>query len=374
MSSSEKPPSVVNQGQPTNGPGLPVLHQSVVWTLVQLSSRMVRELNLAFRSMRIRLDSGRTRRFVIRRWYGRAGNNMQQLLVLALHAEFFSGAMSVSRDDLVKGKIGELFLPFSLHFGPQGRPEAPAVTRRFFHFTERTFRSGNLLRAGFSPGLLARRDSLLSAERVRRNSHRVARQHLRPHLTVIEPKRQADDRLVLHLRSGDIAGLDHPTYLVNPLWYYRQLALLHQDVLVVTEPGRPHPLLEELRSLFGSIQITTGTMAEDFTLLRCCRQLATSGVGTFAVAAALLSTELESFHCSDLYMSEHLNPAMLDPAYVRVRMIRLPGFADCWRRSEDRITLLREWQPPRGSPAAADRRPPASGRPRMDSQVPDPGL
>ena len=337
-----------------------MVSQPIRWTLVQLRSRMLRELDLAFRSMRIRLDSGRTRRFVISRWYGRAGNNIQQLLIIAFHAEAFSGSIFVTQEDLAKGKISDLLLPFTLDFGPLGRPEAPPVIRRFFHFTEHSFRSGNPRRAGFIPGVLVRRDSLLSAERVRRNLHRVARHHLRPHLNIIEPKRQAGDRLVLHLRSGDIAGLDHPTYLVNPLWYYRQLALLHHDVLVVTEPGRPHPLLEELRSLFRSVQMTSGTMADDFTLLRSCRQLATSGVGTFAVAAALVSTELECFHCSDLYLSEHLNPAMLNPAYVRVKMIRLPGFVDCWRRSQDRITLLREWKPTRRFPAGADRRP-ASG-------------
>ena len=383
MSSSEKHPSFKAQEDPStirrkrSGDSyvlsIPSLRKRVIWKLMQLRSRAVRELDLTLRSIRIHLDSGRTRRFVITQWYGRAGNNIQQILIIALHAETFSGSISVTREQLSKAQLTDLFLPFSLHFGPPGRSEAPAVLRRFFHFTEYTFHSRNSRRAGFSPGVLARRDSLLRPEQVQRQLQRVAHQHLLRHLRVIEPKQIAGDRLLLHLRSGDIGALNHPTYLVNPLWYYRQLALLHQDVLVVTEPGRPHPLLEEIRSLFSSIQITSGTMAEDFTLLRSCRQLATSGVGTFAVAAALLSTELKGFHCSDLYLSEHLNPAMLDPARVRVRMIRLPGFVDCWRRSDDRITLLREWQPPQGSPAAVDPRP-SSGRSRKGRRVPDPHL
>ncbi len=72
-------------------------------------------------------------------------------------------------------------------------------------------------------------------------------------------------------------------------------------------------------------------MLEDFILLRSCRRLATSGVGTFAVAAALLSEQLEQFFFIDLYLSEQLSPCIFDPERVRVKMIKLPGFVDRWR-------------------------------------------
>ena len=55
------------------------------------------------------------------------------------------------------------------------------------------------------------------------------------------------------------------------------------------------------------------------------RNILTSGVGTFGVAAALCSQHVERVYCTDLYMTEHLNPTMLG-ADVAVYMTKLGDY------------------------------------------------
>jgi hypothetical protein len=79
--------------------------------------------------------------------------------------------------------------------------------------------------------------------------------------------------------------------------------------------------------------------------------LRSNGVGTFALAAALLSERLRQFHCTDVFLIEHLNPTMLDTDRVNVEMLRLPGYVDAWQRSSNRLDLLLHWRPPTGAGA-----------------------
>jgi hypothetical protein len=73
--------------------------------------------------------------------------------------------------------------------------------------------------------------------------------------------------------------------------------------------------------------------------------LASSGVGTFALAAALLSERLKVIHCTDLYQTEHLNPRMLSSGGVTVRQKSLSGFRRQWLSARDRIHLLLTYAP-----------------------------
>ena len=50
---------------------------------------------------------------------------------------------------------------------------------------------------------------------------------------------------------------------------------------------------------------------EDFNILSNAKNLATSGVGTFAIAAAMCSKKIENLYYSDLFFNHHLNPTML---------------------------------------------------------------
>ena len=155
------------------------------------------------------------------------------------------------------------------------------------------------------------------------------------------------DTLVIHLRSGDVADLSHPTYVINPLCYCKWLSTIHNKCIIVTEDDRPHFLLSRIQTLFDSCIIVSNDTFQDFALLRSSVNLATSGVGTFAIAAALLSSSLRSFYCSDLFLKEHLNPGHLNRNRIVQNVFRAGDFFRLWKRAGkfERWSLLRGFEP-----------------------------
>ena len=113
----------------------------------------------------------------------------------------------------------------------------------------------------------------------------------------------------------------------------------------MTEPGFTHVLMDSVRSLLPEHELVYGAADADYQLLRHSVDLASSGVGTFAIADVLLSQNIKQFHCTDGFQIEHLNPLMIDAAKVNVRMLRLHGYADQWLRSQNRRDLLLNWRP-----------------------------
>jgi hypothetical protein len=328
----------------------------VTFRLTQKAWGLLRRLRLKGRGLHLGLSS-RTVNFRLSGWYGRAGNNIQQLIVVIAHAEAFRGSVQLDGDLLATGQLGAIVRPFRLDFGDGGSSGATALlTGTFFHYMEFGFSRSNPRRMGFARGDAPRRDGLLGQRHIHRQAHRIARSHLLPHLRTPDRIRSRDEMegtLVIHLRGGDVANLENRYYVTNPLHYYRELSHRHRRALIVTEPGSTHPLLAAVQSLFPVHDVVSGSVAGDFQLLRQAVHLATSGVGTFAVAAALLSERLRHFHCTDVFLIEHLNPRMLDTARVEVDMLRLPGFQEAWLRSRDRLGLLLHWRPRsrRGVPA-----------------------
>jgi hypothetical protein len=120
---------------------------------------------------------------------------------------------------------------------------------------------------------------------------------------------------------------------------------MHRDVVLVAEPGPAHPLLNKIKGIFPDCKIFSGSVQEDFELLRGARFLASSGVGTFCVAAALLSENLNRFYCSSAYLNEHLNPAMLNTKRVEVIEYKMKRYIELWHKSNNRLDLLLNYQP-----------------------------
>ena len=192
-----------------------------------------------------------------------------------------------------------------------------------------------------------RRESLLSANYVNANLHRVCEQYLRPYLRSGQSHSLTvhESCLVIHLRGGDVADMACALYAINPLCYYQFLSEMHSDVVLVAEPGPAHPLLNNIKGLFPDCKIFSGSVQEDFELLRGARFLASSGVGTFCVAAALLSENLNRFYCSSAYLNEHLNPAMLNTKRVEVIEYKMKRYIELWHKSNNRLDLLLHYQP-----------------------------
>lgn len=233
-------------------------------------------------------------------------------------------------------------------------PSAAHLTAASFFFFSNYSLLGNPRFSAWRPGYSPCRSSLLGEAFIRHSAARAAQQ-LRgafpflhrplpsPPLAVApSPSR---DLLVLHLRAGDVSDLAKLEYATNPLCFYEALRTVFHRLVIVTQPGPEHILLRAISSLFESVAVVSGHHRDDFHYLASAEMLATSGVSTFPVAAALLSTRLLQLYASDAYLREHLNPLFLQ-GRCDVRLFRMPGFLRQWRSSPDRQKLLYHYRPP----------------------------
>lgn len=148
-------------------------------------------------------------------------------------------------------------------------------------------------------------------------------------------------------RGGDIFNKSvniHKDYVQNPLSYYLELIKRYKKTIVVAEPGSFNPILDKLAQI-PSVVIQSSSLEDDFSTLLRAKNLASSGVGTFAIAAALCSKNLERFYHSDLYLTEHLNPEML-PKKINRACIALPNYIEIgqWSNSAENQELLLTYQ------------------------------
>ena len=86
-------------------------------------------------------------------------------------------------------------------------------------------------------------------------------------------------------------------------------------------------------------------MCKDFSTLMRSKNIATSGTGTFAVAAALCSSNIENFYCSNLYLDEHLNPEMVMSSEIKVHMMELDNYIQykTWKNDKEHRKFILEY-------------------------------
>jgi hypothetical protein len=323
------------------------------WKMITGSYASAIRLKLATQGLSWRLRRRKVE-FVLREWYGRTGNNIQQLIVAIAHAERFRGRFCVSEAMIAGSPLQGIMDPFVVDFsGDQQQPDGRFCSD-FFHYTELSFdphdhRRFSFLDWPYSEWMLPRRNSIIGRHYLEVHALRIAQTFLLPHLNqaVKAPVAHglSGNDLVIHLRSGDVGDLKNRLYMTNPLCFYQQLARHYQRALIVTEPDLNHPLARQVASLFGEHEIVAQDVVSDFAVLCHAGHLASSGVGSFVIAAALLSTRLQSFHYSDLYLHEHLNPPMLSPGGARLTHYPLPGFSSAWMSTANRHALLTTYQP-----------------------------
>jgi hypothetical protein len=119
----------------------------------------------------------------------------------------------------------------------------------------------------------------------------------------------------------------------------------YDKVIVVTEPDNYNPIVEVLKKI-EKVNVQSTTIGEDFATLMRAKNLASSGTGTFAVGAALCSSNLQNFYCTDLYLDEHLNPEMLIKIEnVWVHMMELENYIQIkeWKNNEEQRKFILEY-------------------------------
>jgi hypothetical protein len=230
----------------------------------------------------------------IDKWYGRLGNNIQQIAIAILYAQQHGRRAIIPEHPQIK----------AIQYGKRKLwSDRLKNKNRFFFFTPSS-----------EPVI----DVELSYEAVCQDIQKVAREWIAPHFkfNIDEPLDQ--DVLVIHLRGGDVfdsTGEIHPGYVQNPLSFYKHLIRHFRKTILVCEPGFKNPIIPLLKEI-PSVTVQSSTIEADFQTLLRAQNIATSGVGTFAIAAALCSQNLKNLFCTDRYLTEHLNPEMIKEAHV----------------------------------------------------------
>lgn len=274
-------------------------------------------------------------KYSVSHWTGRTGNNIQQVANCIMIAERKSNSFEQILEH-------ELIDKFSVDFG-DNVDNGHHVQGRFYSWEpivncgNKSFDGGNELGIG--------------KEYVYSNMRRVCRDIISPNLKVPTIEPFDDDTLVIHIRGGDIIAVQHQAhnYVQNPLSYYLALIEDFKNVIVVAEPNSDNPVISELRKI-ERLKFQSSSVLEDYATLLAAKNLATSGVGTFAVSAALCSKNIKNIFTSDRYLTEHLNYTMLYNTDVTVYEIELedyiPVYPCSWKNDEEQRNLMLNYQLP----------------------------
>jgi hypothetical protein len=177
---------------------------------------------------------------------------------------------------------------------------------------------------------------------------RICKEFISPHLKLPPASTIPDDTIVIHIRSGDIFDQTHSNghqYTPNPLDFYNKLLSNFERAIVVTEPDKNNPIVEILRQN-PKVIVQSSSVAEDFATLMSAKNLANSGVGTFCVAAALCSSSVQNFYCTDLMLTEHLNYGMLMETDITVHKLELNNYLQVgeWTNTEEQRNFILNYE------------------------------
>lgn len=269
-------------------------------------------------------------RYAISHWFGRTGNNIQQVANALLLAE--KNAVTFNQD-----LNHEIIAKFNYNFGKDGL----IVRKRFFSWQPII----NCEKKSF----LGKNEIGISRDYIFLNLRRICKEYIRPHLMVPEIKPYDEETLVIHLRGGDIFEREYASpvnYVQNPLSFYLKLIPRFKDILIVYEPQNNNPILTELKKI-SKVKFQSLSVAEDFATLLAAKNLATSGVGTFAIAAALCSVNLNNLFVTNNFLSEHLNHTILYNSDISVNEYKLadyiPVYPCSWKNTPEQRRLMVEY-------------------------------
>ena len=272
--------------------------------------------------------------FSVSHWSGRLGNNIQQVANCIMAAEKYKCTF---RQRLDHDIISKFEVPFEGLLASQMTANA-----RYYSWEPLTHCEKGCYEGENETGL--------GVEHIYRNMRKVCKQRIAPNLLLPTKDPIGDDTIVMHLRSGDNYHriFDPPTnYIPNPLIFYLNLIESFDKCIVITEPDKENPIVHELEKI-DKVQIQSSTVADDFATLMSAENVALSGVGTYAMAAALCSTNIKNLYTTDLLLTEHLNYTMLQHTDVKVHVMELdkylPVFPCSWMNTEEQRKFILEYR------------------------------
>jgi hypothetical protein len=249
--------------------------------------------------------------YTIGHWSGQFGNNIQQTANAIMLAESKKTTFEQNLDH-------EIIRKFKISFGDSEQDSV--FSGRFFAWQQWYNSTTDVFEGGNEIGL--------DKEYLYANMRRVCKDYIAPNLNVEIGDPFDDDTIVIHLRSGDLYHkiFDPPTnYIPNPLVFYLNLIDSFKNVIIVTQSDRSNPLISELEKI-DRIKIQHLSNAEDISTLMRAKHVGLSGIGTFAMAAALCSSNVTDVYTTDLLLTENLNHSIFYNTDVIVHEMELEDY------------------------------------------------
>jgi len=266
-------------------------------------------------------------------WSGRLGNNIQQVANCIMRAE-------LTEDTFCQNQSHNIIDNFELNFGEN--KDSKLYSGRFYSWEPLVHCEKGIFEGGNEIGV--------DKEYVYKNMRRICINYVTHHLKIPTYDVIGDDTIVMHLRSGDNYHriFDPPTnYIPNPLIYYLNLIESFEKCILITESDEDNPIIHELMKI-DKVKVQSSSVQEDFAVLMSAKNLALSGVGTFAMAAALCSKNIENLYTTDLLLTEHLNYSMLFNTDVQVQVMELENyltvFPCSWKNTEEQRKFILEYR------------------------------
>jgi len=257
------------------------------------------------------------KRYTINSWYGRLGNNIQQIS----NAIYFCSKNKINFYCPPHPLINE----FSINFGNE-----TGISSRFY------------LHEDF---LDEKKDFESDIIDLNYNRREICLKYIVPNLKFDVGETLDENLLVIHLRGGDIfQNNPHRYYVQNPLSFYNNIIKNFKDVLVVLETYQNNFIVDELKKN-KNIYFQSENIEKDFSTLLMAKNLATSGVSSFPIAATLCSKNIENLFCTNLYLTHNLNPTMLYNSKINISMINLKEYIRIgdWKNSEQQKKIMLEY-------------------------------
>jgi hypothetical protein len=270
-------------------------------------------------------------RYSVSYWYGRTGNNIQQIANGLILAEKLGKSFEQELEH-------DLITKFEYNFGKDGIK----TKRRFFSWQPLVDCSKSNFYGSNEIGV--------SKEYIFQNLRRICKEYVRPNLKVPSVGTLDEETLVIHIRGGDIFEHEYkiPTnYVQNPLSFYLTIISKFENTLVVVEPNSKNPVLNELQKI-PNLKFQSSSPVEDFATLLSAKNLATSGVGTFAIAAAFCSSNIKNLFVTNIYLTEHLNHSILYNSDINITEYQLrnyiPVYPCNWKNSREQRNLMLDYK------------------------------
>lgn len=259
----------------------------------------------------------------IPRWFGRLGNNIQQIS----NGIYFCRKNGIHFTSPEHPFIEAIDLPFGTN-----EYKIKDTSHNWFYFFE-------------GPDVDAPMDTVeLNYER-----KSICEEYILPKLKFKNTYDTLDDDIcVAHIRSGDVYSFSsHPFYIQNPLEYYFQLLQMFEGKVIFITEDKNSPITKALER-YGQF-VNVMPVEQSYDLLLRARNIATSGVGTFAISAAFCSKNIKRLYCTNLYLPGALNPSMLkehlevysadinDNKYIKI---------GDWRYTSESVKTLLEYSEP----------------------------